>query len=66
MGADFAADQFWVTSPEERVDRCEKMAAVADQLAARAQNEARKEYLELAKQWRTLAAELETWNEVLA
>jgi len=65
MATDFAADQFWAAVPEERVGRCLKMAALADQLAARAKGEARNEYVELAKQWRLLAAELETWTDTV-
>lgn len=63
MSADFALDQFWDASPAERVKRCRQMAAVATQLAANASGDAKRDYLEIAKQWHVLANELEAWNE---
>ena len=63
MSADFALDQFWNTSPEDRVKRCRQMAVLATQLADNASGNAKRDYLELAKQWHILANELEAWTE---
>lgn len=66
MSADFSPDQFWAATPEERVLRCRQMAALAAQLAASAKSDIRSDYAELAKQWHTLADELEAWNRTSA
>jgi hypothetical protein len=62
MSADFSLGQFWDATPEQRVKRCRLMAALATNLAASADSDARRDYINLAKQWNALADEMEAWN----
>jgi len=62
MSVEFSPDEFWAATPKERIVKCREMAAQAEWLAANAGSEARKGYLELAKQWRDLADEMEMWD----
>ena len=45
--------------PKERVAKCRKLAAEAEHSAATASSEARKDYINLARQWSILADEIE-------
>ena len=46
-------------TPSERISRCHGFAREAKQLAQAAHPELEKEYLDIAAQWNTLAAEME-------
>ena len=55
----FKADEFSRLAPSERVASCRRMAAEAERLAEAASPRIRSAYVELAKQWTTLASEIE-------
>ena len=59
MEPHFKADDFARLTPSERVIWCRRMAAEADRLAQAASPRVRAAYVELAKQWLQLAAEIE-------
>jgi hypothetical protein len=59
MGDTFSADDFWAAAQSERIKKCRQMAAEAEMLAANAGLAFRAHYIELAKEWTTLADEME-------
>ena len=59
MEPNFKADDFSRLTSSERARWCRQMAAEADRLAEAASPRVRSAYLELAKQWNTLAEEIE-------
>jgi hypothetical protein len=59
MEPNFKADEFSRLAPSERVAWCRRMAAEAERLAEAASPRVRTAYVELAKQWTTLANEVE-------
>jgi hypothetical protein len=59
MEPNFKAEEFSRLTSSERVKWCRQMAAEATQLADAASPRVRSAYLELARQWTTLAAEIE-------
>ena len=54
----FTADEFLKLTAEERVKKCQKLAAEAQHLAETCSPEMRKAYLELVADWRALCEEL--------
>jgi len=59
MEPNFKADEFPRLSPSERVTWCRQMAAEAERLAEAASPRVRAAYVELARQWTSLANEIE-------
>jgi hypothetical protein len=59
MDVNFRAAEFARLSPRERVELCRQMASEASSLAENASAKVRTAYLELARQWLALAAEIE-------
>ena len=59
MEPNFKAEEFSRLSPTERVIWCRQMAAEAGRLAQAASPRVRNAYLDLAKQWNSLADEIE-------
>jgi hypothetical protein len=55
----FDAEQFLALPVKDRVRLCRQLAARAQELADAAESEASLAYLEIAKQWLTLAGEME-------
>ena len=59
MEPHFKADEFSQMPPEQRAEWCRQMALEARQLAEAASPCVRSAYVELAKQWTSLADEIE-------
>ncbi|MGH7484409.1 MAG: hypothetical protein ACREMY_02245 [bacterium] len=59
MEPNFKADEFSRLTPSERVNWCRQMAAEAERLAEAASPRVRTAYVELARQWSSLADEIE-------
>ena len=59
MEPNFRADEFTKLTPSERVKWCRQMAAEAESLAEAASPRVRSAYVELARQWTSLADEIE-------
>jgi hypothetical protein len=59
MEPNFRAEEFSRLSPSERVTWCRQMAAEAQRLADAASPRVRTAYVELAKQWNSLADEIQ-------
>jgi hypothetical protein len=59
MEPNFKAEDFSRLMPSERVTWCRQMASEAEQLAQAADARVRTAYIELARQWSTLADEIE-------
>jgi hypothetical protein len=59
MEPNFRADEFSRLTPSERVTWCRRMAAEAEHLAQAASPRVRAAYVDLAKQWMSLANEIE-------
>lgn len=59
MEPNFKADEFSQLTPSQRVKWCRQMALEAEQLAEAASPRVRSAYVDLAKQWTTLADEIE-------
>jgi hypothetical protein len=59
MEPNFKADEFSRLTPSERVTWCRQMAAEAERLAEAASPRVRAAYVDLAKQWTSLAHEIE-------
>ena len=59
MEPNFKAEEFSRLSPPERIVWCRQMAAEAQRLAQTASPRVRTAYLDLAKQWNSLADEIE-------
>ena len=59
MEPNFRADEFTKLTPSERVKWCRQMASEAEQLAKAASPRVRSAYVELARQWTSLADEIE-------
>lgn len=59
MEPNFKAEEFSLLTPPERVVWCRQMAAEAERLGKTASSRVRIAYLDLAKQWNSLADEIE-------
>ena len=59
MEPTFKADEFSRLTPAQRVTWCRQMALEAERLAETASPRVRAAYVELAKQWTSLADEIE-------
>jgi hypothetical protein len=59
MEPNFKADEFSRLSPAERVSWCRQMAEEAERLAEAASPRVRNAYVELARQWTSLADEIQ-------
>ena len=59
MEPNFKAEEFSRLSPSERVTWCRQMAAEAERLAQAASPRVHAAYVDLARQWNSLADEIE-------
>ena len=66
MDNDFSPEEFWAGTPAQRIAKCREMAAQAERSASSARGDMRGSYAELARQWHTLADELEAWEHTAA